>query len=79
MHDVRHCIWIHGAEFGVALDLYVLQKFPNLRILEPLWLKLFLRHFPIDQRNRRNVRQTVIGRLARLRFPFFRLAPNDID
>ena len=41
--------------------------------------KLFVGHLAIDQRDRRDVGQTVIGRLARLRFPFLRLAPDDID
>ena len=78
MHDVRHRAGIQRAQFGVACDLYVLQKFPNLRVPKPLRLKLFLGHFAIDQSYRRNVGQTVIGCLARLGFPFLRLTADNI-
>ena len=70
---------IKRAQLVVALHFHVLEKLPDRRIRETLRLKLLVGHFAIDQRDRGDVGQTVVGRLARLRFPFFRLAPDDID
>ena len=79
MHDIGHRAGIHPAQFRVSFHLHVLQKFPDRRIRESFGLKLFLRHFPIDQRDRGDVGQTVVRRFTRLRFPFLRFAPNDVD
>jgi hypothetical protein len=77
--DVCDRVGIEPAEFRISFDLYVLQKFPNLRIFKTLRLELFLGHFAIDQRDRGDVRQTMIGRFTRLGFPFFRFATDDVD
>src|SRR6266513_1379034 len=79
MHDVRNRPWIKRAELGIARHFHVLQKFPNRRIGKSRGLKLLVGHFAIDQRDRGNVWQAVVGRFARFRSPFFRFAPDDID
>ena len=45
---------------------------------EALAIELFIRYLAIDQRYRRNVRQAVVCRFARLGFPFLRLAADDV-
>ena len=79
MHNVRDRFRVDRTKLGVSLDRYVLQEFPNRRISESLRLELFVRYFTVDQRDRGDVRQTVVRRFPRLRFPFFRFASDNVD
>ena len=79
VHDVADRIWIHRAQFRVSLDVHILQKLPDLRIFEPLRLELAIGDFVVNQRNCRDIRQTVVCSLPRFRCPFLRFAPDDVD
>ncbi|KAG0505614.1 MAG: hypothetical protein Udaeo_10410 [Candidatus Udaeobacter sp.] len=79
MHNVADRIWIHRAQFPIPLHFHILQKLPDLGIFESLRLELAIGDFAVNQRDGRDVGQTVIRRLARFGFPFFRFAPNDVD
>ena len=78
MYDVRHSAGIHRAQLRITFHLYVLQKFPHVWMAKALTVELFVGYFAVDQRNCRDVRQAVVCRFACCRFPFLRLAADDV-
>src|SRR5437899_12810587 len=62
----------------MALYLHSLDETAQRRVRQPFRGKLSRRYFTVVEGHRDEVRQAVVGRLARRRMPLLRLAANDV-